>query len=238
MGQFGCYLNWPLVFQGFKTFLDPIASASFPIALAIIVWMFRQQLSELIGRIRKLDGFGLATSFEAQVSASNQPDAPTADFDFMGPRDSVFGSKPFPHDVYDAFDNMALETLEQQIAGDAERKLKFAIRMRSISEVARLHEAHYRSMYGSQLRALKELHILNQAPSEHFRQYYQGAAAIPEWKPIYENRSYEEWGQFLINIGYVEVVENSQPQLVRITHLGSHFFLWMAESRVPEFRPF
>jgi hypothetical protein len=65
-------INWPLVFQGAKTILDPIATASWPIAIGIIAWAFRNPIVAMIGRIRHVSGFGGAAEFVTQESTQQQ----------------------------------------------------------------------------------------------------------------------------------------------------------------------
>lgn len=122
--------------------------------------------------------------------------------------------------------------------GSPERKLAWAIRARSVAEIERLHERNYRNIYGSQILALKALNAIGGvAKGEDFRPFYDTAASTPEFKGAYENRSFELWGEFLIDAGYVEVVEGTEPLQVRLTIMGADFLHWLVRSRAPEFKP-
>lgn len=67
-------VNWPVVFQGLKTILDPIAAASWPIAIAIVAWVFREPITAMVGRIRQVSGFGGTAEF-ATIEAAKQQQA-------------------------------------------------------------------------------------------------------------------------------------------------------------------
>lgn len=236
MEQVGCYINWPWVFLGFKTILDPLAVASWPIAIGFVFWFLRQPITALIQRIKKVDGFGAQAEFSPIEQRAEHK--PSGSAELFLQKNRVATALPPQHDVYDMLDQSARKILQEAVQGDSDLQLQWAIRMRSISEAERIHEANYRIMFGSQLKALKELHLLLQAPASHFFRFYQEAASNPDWKLVYETRTFEEWGRFLINIGYVEVVSGTDPEEVRITPLGSHFLIWMTERRIPDFRPF
>lgn len=141
------------------------------------------------------------------------------------------------HPVYSDVDVITNNTLDEFIGPDAslEKRLAWAVRMRSISETNRQHEQWYRIMFGSQLRALQRLSKLGTAPAEMFRPFFDEAAKNPETASIHEGRNFEEWGKFLLNIGYVQQVADTEN--VAITPLGLNFLMWMIEHKVNDWRP-
>ena len=83
--------------------------------------------------------------------------------------------------------------------------------MRSVVEANRLHEAHYRVIFGSQLRALRQLNFLGRAPASQFEPFFQEIRDDPDTAPIYEGYTFEQWWQFLLNAGYVRSVGDTDP---------------------------
>lgn len=228
----GCSIDWPTTFLGVKTVLDPVAAASWPIGLVAIFWLFRSELRQILPRIRSIKGAGV----EADLHVDTQS-APSLEAQERERLPAGFGTEyPPPHAVYTKIDELTRSILDQEIQGDADKKLAWAIRMRSISEANRVHETNYRLIFGSQIRALKRLNLTGRAPASQFEIFFQEAAANPESAAIHEGRTFEEWGQFLFNVGYVREVPESDPLEVEITEFGQQFLIWMTEARASEYR--
>lgn len=226
-------VNWPLVFQAVKTILDPLAAASWPIAIGIVAWAFRGPITAMIGRVRQVSGFGGTAEFVApdathQLSADAKEIAslPAATGMTMPPTDAV----------YDALDSQLQTFLDQNVHGDLHSKLAWAIRARSISEANRLHEGQYRLIFGSQIVALKGLNVVSPAPLSDFEKLFETAVANPANEAIHKDRTFDQWLQFLLNSGYVARVEGSSPALLQITPFGRQFLQWMVIAGVPEIK--
>ena len=228
-------VNWPIVFQGVKTVLDPIAAASWPIAIGIVVWAFRDQIRAMIARVRQVSGFGVTSEFASQEAGSQQSvDATKA---ASLPAISDTGTLPLPDPVYDILDNQLIATLDQHLKSGPDVKLAWAIRSRSISEANRMHETSYRLMFGSQIQALKALNVIGQSPLSEFEKFFANVAANPANDSIHKDRTFAQWAEFIANVGYATPVEGSDPQQVQITPFGRQFLQWMIIAGVSEFKP-
>jgi hypothetical protein len=95
---------------------------------------------------------------------------------------------------------------------------------------------NYRLIFGSQIIALKGLNVVGQGPVSDFENLYKKVAADPANEAIHKNRTFEQWGQFLINAAYVELIEGSEPPTVRITPFGRQFLQWMVIAGAPEIK--
>ena len=229
-------VDWQLTFQGFKTLLDPLAAASWPIAIGIIAWIFKAPVEAMIGRVRHVSGFGGIAEFapreasaqQQSVGASAAKSLPTlADTNNLPPSDPIF----------DVLDAQLAANLAQHIGGDERVKLAWAIRQRSVSEANRLHETNYRLIFGSQVTALKALNVIGQGSISDFEAFYDSVAKDPAWEAIHRGRTFEKWGEFLINTGYTAIVDGSDPPSVHITPFGRQFLQWLVLSAVPEIKP-
>lgn len=69
----GCAVDWHLTFEGVKTVLDPLASASWPIAIGATAYGFRDSIKAVLLRIRSFKGAGL----EAEMAVEEQQSAAT-----------------------------------------------------------------------------------------------------------------------------------------------------------------
>lgn len=223
------YVDWPVVFAGFKAILDPIASASWPIAFGAVAYGFRSPISKLLGRIKTVSGWGASMDISPaqemialQQDGSETPALPaTITHDTMPPTDPVF----------DVMDRNLLESLDAIIGVDDRLKLIWAVRQRSISEANRLHEFHYRLMFGSQIKALVTLNQTGAAPVAIFEKFYdEQVRPDPANGAIHDGRSFEQWGAFIVDAAYAEIVHGSNPPTVRITPFGRQFCAWLGHT--------
>lgn len=229
-------VDWPLVFQGVKTVLDPLAAASWPVAIGVVVWRFREPIETMIGRMRQFSGFGATAEFNSKDALNHQQGAEktsTPALPAIGDPTKIPPLDP----VFDILDQQLRNVLDQVIAGDDTLKLAWAIRQRSVSEATRIHETNYRLIFGSQIFALKTLNIVGQEPVANFEKYYgEQVISNPTWDYLHKDRTFEQWGQFLINAAYVVIVENSDPPIVQITPFGKQFLHWMILAGVSEYK--
>lgn len=229
-------VDWPIVFEGVKTVLDPISNASWPIAIGVIAWVFREPVKAMIGRVRQLSGFGGTADFTTADAISHQQSAEgstTASLPALADTNNLPPSDP----VFDILDGQLATVIEQHVKGGDNVKLAWAIRQRSISEATRIHETNYRVIFGSQIHALKTLNVVGTGAISEFEAFYETVRANPAWEAMHKDRTFEQWGQFLINAAYVMLVEGSDPETVQITPFGKQFLHWMVLAAVPEGKP-
>jgi|GEM_PF-1160826 len=224
----------PVWLQTTEVVLDALATASWPIAIGISLFAFRKPITGLLSRMRKLNSFGNEAEFLPLEAASDQKAEKSNVPQLPANNAGALPANPPPEPVYDVFDANARQILEAHFPNDQDQQLAWAIRMRSISEANRIHETNYRLVFGSQIAALKALNTVGRARAEEFRPFFEKAATNPDWQFIHEGRTFEEWGQFLIDAGYVHLVEGTDPELVQITPFGQQFLVWMTTARVIE----
>ena len=228
------HIDWPLVFQGMKTILDPIAAASWPIVIGAVAWTFRIPITAMIARVRQVSGFGGTADFVPQEIGQQQFSAVNKASSLPALTDT--NNLPPSDPVYDILDAQLFTTLNQHIQGKSEVKLAWAVRSRSVSEANRMHEANYRLLFGSQILALKGLNVAGQSPISDFEKFYANVASNPANEPIHKDRTFEQWAEFVANVGYVAAVEGSDPPQAEITPFGRQFLQWMVVSAVSEFK--
>lgn len=229
-------VDWQIVFEGVKTVLDPISNASWPIAVGVIAWVFREPVKAMIGRVRQLSGFGGTADFTAGDAISHRQSAEgsaTASLPALADTNNL----PPPDPVFDILDGQLASVLEQHVQGGESVKLAWAIRQRSISEATRIHETNYRLIFGSQIQALKTLNIVGTSAVKEFEAFYETVQANPAWESMHKDRKFDQWGQFLIDAAYVVLVESSDPPAVQITPFGKQFLQWMVLAGVPDAKP-
>jgi hypothetical protein len=225
-----CNIDWLLTFKGFETFLTPLATAAWPIGLFGVAWLLRSEIRGILPRIRSIRGAGLEADLAEGQSQENASPAPLP---IAG-----FGAGMPPSDVvYNDFDQVLRSTLDNEFGADTEKKLAWAIRLRSLSEVGRLHEWNFRNMFGSQLRALRALNSTTQMKASDLEQYLKEAQANPDTMPIHQSRTFDEWVRYLIQTGYILESVEQEARTFEITNFGHNFLQWVTEARVWDFRP-
>ena len=229
-------VDWQTVFDGLKTILDPISNASWPIAIGLIVWAFREPVKAMIGRVRQLSGFGGTADFTTNdVIAQRQ----SADGSRTASLPALADTSNLPPSdlVFDVFDRQLASVLEEHVNGGDNVKLAWAIRQRSVSEATRIHETNYRVIFGSQIHGLKTLNTLGTGNVSEFEAFFESVRANPVWEALHKDRTFDQWGQFLIDAGYVALIEGTDPTLVQITPFGKQFLQWMVLAGVPDIKP-
>lgn len=188
----------------------------------------------MIGRVRQVTGFGGTAEFATpEIGSQQSADATKASLPALTDTSNL----PPSDVVYDALDAQLKANLDQHIQGNADVKLAWAIRSRSVSEANRMHETNYRLLFGSQIAALKSLNVSGPAPVSDFEKFYAALASNPVNEPIHKDRTFEQWADFVANIGYVAAVEGSDPPQAQITPFGRQFLQWMIVNGVSEFKP-
>lgn len=230
------HVDWPIVFEGLKTILDPLSNASWPIAVGVIAWAYREPVRAMIGRVRQLSGFGGTADFVANDAISPRQSAggsTTASLPALADTSNL----PPPDLVLDVLDRQLATVLEEHVKSGDNVKLAWAIRQRSVSEATRIHETNYRVIFGSQIHGLKTLNTLGTGNVSEFEEFFESIRANPAWEVLHKDRTFDQWGQFLIDAGYVALIEGSEPMQVNITPFGKQFLQWMVLAGVPDVKP-
>jgi hypothetical protein len=231
----GCSLDWPLVLQATKIVLDPIAQSSWPISILAGLWIFRGGLKGLISRVHTVRGAGVEVIVNAVEN--QQAKALTTEERAQATIGNIGDGYPGNDEILDRMDEHFRSMLDQNVGDDIQKKLAWAIRLRSASEANRIHETNYRLMFGSQLKVLRDLNVQIRARLRSFEPLFLSAKSDPITSPFHADRSFEQWMQFLIDIGYVQYVITSVPEEIELTPFGRNFLVWMASWRASEFRP-
>ena len=90
--------DWPTLFAGLKTVLDPLAAASWPLVLLFCVWFLRTNIRDLMQRAKRLNGFGSEAEFLPSEGGKQLQVAATAPQTI--PYDKGISDLPVENDVY------------------------------------------------------------------------------------------------------------------------------------------
>lgn len=229
-------VDWTIVFAGLKIVLDPLSNASWPIAIAVTAWIFREPIEAMIGRVRQISGFGGTADFTTNDAISHRQSADgSSKSSLLALTDT--SNLPPSDPVFDVLDGQLVAVLDQHVQGGENVKLAWAIRQRSISEATRIHETNYRIIFGSQIHALKVLNVSVTGIISEFEALYDGVKSNITWEHLHKDRTFDQWIQFLIDAAYVILIKDSDPSSLQITPFGKQFLQWMVMAGVPDFKP-
>lgn len=240
-----CSIDWPIVFSGLKTLLDPLAIAAWPLMLAWAFHVFKRPISGLIDRVKTVRGPGL----EAEIRAIEDQTVLTApDFNIditaaplsssQAEQDPALPSNLPPGDsLFDKHDDALLRELNDFLGDDCEAKLRWAVRTRTVSEIERFHESTYRVIFGSQLAALKAINNTSPCNTNFIRPFYETFSNSPDHLHFAKEFDFERWLSFLTKIEYVNRNLNPIEDRLTIAPMGRHFCMWLSARGIPDFKP-
>jgi hypothetical protein len=230
-------LDWDLVFKGFETILNPLADASWPIAIFVTALIFRQSISDAIGRIRSVRGFGSEADFESSLPQRQQSDRKLGDESGGGralsSNNPELSTAPPENLVFDPVAHDLAERLKAAFPDNVHSQLGWALRRYAISEVERFHESNYRIMFGSQLSALNFMNQAINSPVSSLNTHYKQFTESELYDHLSVKMEFGKWLEFLTTIGYLEL----GGDVVSITNLGRDFLNWLIVRGVNQFRP-
>ena len=188
-----------------KKVLDLIA---WPPAILILgitaMFLFRQPLSRLIDRTRKIGKEGLDASPQHQEVKMPELKPPASD------------------ELQRLFDNALLVQRESVISAELERlsfrdmteREKFLIRLLAAAAITQQFEQTYSQIWGSQISALQFLNSLGASGGNEtvLRIWYdQAAARDPQ---VYQNYSFDQWLNFMVS--WQLILRNNQVAVITI----------------------
>ncbi|MGD0885231.1 MAG: hypothetical protein ABSA46_10255 [Thermodesulfovibrionales bacterium] len=223
-----------------KNLKELSAVFSWPIMLLIVAYVFRSPLTNLINRITKAQHGSISIDAplpQAQITSEASKDAhglgKIAETKESGAASEKTGAAAF----LASFDNPLIKEVEENIIADLQaRKIvdaldkeKVLIRALAATQLMRLAEHIYASIWGSQVNALR---FLNGCPAgaedSVLRSFYDAAKTnYPDW---YKEQTFEKWMGFLTMFKLI-IVEGPH---VTITVRGRQFLRYLADAGKPE----
>jgi hypothetical protein len=195
---------------------------AWPAILALAIWFLRQPILSILQRVVSVKAgsveFGLETVREAQLSKSN------------------FGSLEEPSVVQNLPRTPAIQDQERAIremlklypANEHEEILINAV---AIEKLEKHFALVYANIFGSQIRALRELNqtggvVDRKTAQEEFSALQSEQPALNEW-------NLERYAMYLINNGLVESTERG----FEITSMGREFVVFLTKYGLAENKP-
>ncbi len=185
------------------------------IAIVFLV-MFREQISGLIARIKRLSRTGIEADAQLQVSPSEA--CASAAEELLRESDSPL--------IADQEQILQAELDKRTFATEQDRA-RYLLRQLTISVVLRSFEATYNLIYGSQVFALQQLNSREDMAVDDFKPIYEFAAGA--YHTLYEGYSFENWFGFISASSLVVVHGDS----VRISVRGREFLRYLVSAGRP-----
>lgn len=209
-----------------------LGAVAWPIAALAIAGRFKEPISSLLARAQKVSAFGVEAHLPLQNqsagSATSNPEA-----GLSSPKQLTVSPYPPAEPLLATFER----NLEDHLDGEdltPEQKRAWLIRIAGTWWLAARHEVHYRLIYGSQIRFLKYLNLVQKIRYADARNFFEIDAGPKEDPRI----TFEAWLGFLMDADDVVVTGDSpDDKTVTIQPLGRAFLAWMVSVAVVELKP-
>jgi hypothetical protein len=197
-----------------KLLVEFVKAIAWPVAVIVVAWAFRSDVKALFPRLTKAGPGGLEFGLARQTLSTTSTE--------------VRELPGFPH-------TPAITKLETRIHDelkliDPDRRIDVAVRQLATVRIAWAFEQIYRTLYGSQIRALIALSNTrtgSAARSEAEEAFNQTKAAFPEF---YEKNTFDEWIRYPMNQHLIETDETK----VNITQLGNEFLEYLGVMKLSD----
>lgn len=236
-GIWACFSNasWAASFSSFgtwllelpwleliKTVFDLIKGIAWPLMILWVVLLFRKEIAEFIPRIVRVGKEGVEASPAARLQ--NVPEQDPNEAEELAK--ARYAQSPTPQFIKELEKELWSE-LEQT---PQEERLHLAVRSLAYARTAVRSERVYSVIFGSQIRALREL--INPARTitiDDLKSHYEDGvkAANPAF---YKDFPFEAWFGFLVTHELIQIKDNA----VSISDFGRWFLGYMLDARLPE----
>ena len=190
-----------------KLLVDLAKAIAWPSAVFALGFMFRSDVRALFPRLKKAGPTGLEFDPARQLLAASSKEL------------KVLPGFPDRSPMIAKVETDLHTELELV---DPEKRIDLLIRHLAVARLARNFEQMHRTLFGSQIRALRALQADHGKTSraELVAYFDQVKAQFPEF---YEKNTFDEWIRYPITAGLIELKEEQ----VAITELGREFLNYM-----------
>ncbi|MGY8706998.1 hypothetical protein RAD16_14770 [Bradyrhizobium sp. 18BD] len=197
-----------------KLLVDLAKAVAWPIAVFALGFMFRSDVRELFPRLKKAGPTGLEFDPARQVLAA--PSKELKDLPGFPERSPAIAK-------VETSLHAELELM------DPDKRIDILIRHLAVARLAWVFEQIYRTLFGSQIRAIRALHSEGGKTSraESAKYFDQVKSEFPQF---YEKNTFDEWIRYPISAGLV----TSTGDEIAITDLGQEFLRYIDEKGLSE----
>lgn len=198
-----------------KALFDLVKGIAWPLALFMIVWVFRNQLRE---RIRDLISVGPTG---AVLQPPSQQQTVQSIVDLSAVEIPLQSARPITQRIEN----------EMQDVPQTERYHKLVVAL-AVSRLERAFEWVFSIIFGSQILALRHLSTVEFVTTSAAEAFFH-EKVVPINPEFYSNVEYWRWNSFLVGQQLVKIEGNH----VSITELGRDFLLFVDVNKPNESRP-
>jgi hypothetical protein len=190
-----------------KLLVDLAKAIAWPTAVFALGFMFRSDVRALFPRLKKAGPTGLEFDPARQLLAATSKELKVLP-GFPDRSPMIAKAETALHNELELF--------------DPEKRIDLLIRHLAVDRLARNFEQIHRTLFGSQIRALRALQVDGGKTSraESVTYFDQVKAQFPEF---YEKNTFDEWIRYPTTAGLVE----ANQEQITITELGREFLNYM-----------
>jgi hypothetical protein len=234
-------------------FLVLLAALAWPIVVLIFIRTFRKQIGALIDAIKTLKIFGNEVNMgDRQTPETGKQLGREVKELREGKIEPTIGRtrvlydptpvKPIPDAATAPPVTAPASPLQKQIAEsilkdpvmkgmDCEEKLKTVVHVQAAYQMHLLFERTFRVIFGSQIDALDLADDPAGLTLNSLEIMFNSAKS--QFYAIHKDRTFTQWGNFVLSVGLAEEFNNSGVQRARTTELGREFLTYIRERGYP-----
>jgi hypothetical protein len=204
-----------------KTVVDLIKGIAWPLMILWVVLLFRKEIAEFIPRIIRVGKEGVEASPARSQTVLEQDPSEAEDL-----AKARYAKAAIPQFMQD----LEKEIWSNLAENPQEEKLLLAVRSLAYARTAVRCERVYSTIFGSQIRALREL-VSPARPItvDDLKSYYEVSVKVGN-PTFYKDFPFEAWLGFLVTQELVQIKDNT----VSISDFGRWFLGYMNDARLPE----
>lgn len=221
-------MSWSAIaLEAAKVFVDFVRAIAWPLMIVGIAYWFREQIKELLPRIRRAGPTGIEVDPAGQAGKQKAAEAETT---VPGKLEEFPGIARTP----------AIQHVEQKLLTEVskleetqDKKIALLVRFLAQLQIEVAFERMHNVIFGSQILGLRRLNESGSATIDEAREFFNEHAAQP-FPELYSDYSFEQWIGYLLAVGLI--VQNGNT--IQITDLGRDFLIYLTAHRLTEQKPY
>ncbi len=199
-----------------------------PVAILIVVLIFRENIAKFIERIQVFKGPGVEVNAPiGQAAQQQQVQAHNSPADAVTQLMNYGGGSPL---VGEQQELISTDLRNRDIDPESADAAHILARHLAATQLQLRAEQDYRVLFGSQITALRTLNTNGPQAPESLEPLYRQAKTANE--SFYSGYSFDDWINILKTRGLITLVPNTANYFATIW--GQTFLGWLVENKVPD----
>jgi len=219
-----------MTIQNLLLFLEKVLS--WPVAIVVLVLLFRKPLLGLLNRLSTLKvGKELFSIDAPPIIQSDKPIETSLENKASLIEKAKYGEYP----IVQRREELIRQDLQKlQLDSQPQEAVNVLVRHLALSQLLLFAEQIYRNIFGSQIALLKHLNVVGTLRKDQIENLFYNVAKL-NFPSLYDTYSFEQYLHYLKAFNLISTTDN---QTFVITDEGKLFLEWMVHVGAIEIKPF